>query len=218
MTRRFWVGLALTLPVFVLEMGGHLADLHMLIGQQASNWLQLLLATPVVLWAGWPFFERGWASRHKPQPQHVHADRARHRRRLALQRGRHGRARPVPGRLARPGWRGRGLFRGRGGHHRPRAAGPGAGAARPRADQRRHPGAARPRAQDRAPPARRRRRRGGAARPGACGRPAARAAGREGAGRRRGRRGGQRRRRVHGHRRADAGREAGRAPRSSAAR
>ena len=56
--------------------------------QQASNWLQLLLATPVVLWAGWPFFERGWASRQEPQPQHVHADRARHRRRLGLQRGR----------------------------------------------------------------------------------------------------------------------------------
>jgi P-type Cu+ transporter len=62
MTRRFWIGLALTLPVFALEMGGHLADLHMLIGSQASNWLQLALATPVVLWAGWPFFERGWAS------------------------------------------------------------------------------------------------------------------------------------------------------------
>jgi Cu+-exporting ATPase len=62
MTRRFWVGLALALPVVALEMGGHLTDLHMLLGQQASNWLQLLLATPVVLWAGRPFFERGWAS------------------------------------------------------------------------------------------------------------------------------------------------------------
>ncbi len=62
MTRRFWIGLALTLPVFVLEMGGHLIDLHQWLGQQTSNWIQLLLATPVVLWAGWPFFERGWAS------------------------------------------------------------------------------------------------------------------------------------------------------------
>lgn len=62
MTRRFWIGLALTLPVFALEMGGHLTGLHQLIGQTTSNWLQLLLATPVVLWAGWPFFERGWAS------------------------------------------------------------------------------------------------------------------------------------------------------------
>lgn len=62
MTRRFWVGLALALPVVVLEMGGHLVDLHMLVGAQASNWIQLVLATPVVLWAGWPFFERGWQS------------------------------------------------------------------------------------------------------------------------------------------------------------
>ena len=62
MTRRFWIGLMLTVPVFLLEMGGHLSGLHRLLGQQASNWLQLVLATPVVLWAGWPFFERGWAS------------------------------------------------------------------------------------------------------------------------------------------------------------
>ncbi len=62
MTRRFWIGLALTLPVFALEMGGHLTGLHQWLGQQKSNWIQLLLATPVVLWAGWPFFERAWAS------------------------------------------------------------------------------------------------------------------------------------------------------------
>jgi len=63
MRRRFWVGLALALPVFVLEMGGHLTGLHHLVGgTQTSNWIQLVLATPVVLWAGWPFFERGAAS------------------------------------------------------------------------------------------------------------------------------------------------------------
>jgi Cu+-exporting ATPase len=62
MTRRLWIGLALTFPVVVLEMGGHFAGLHRFIGQQTSNWLQLLLATPVVLWGGWPFFERGWRS------------------------------------------------------------------------------------------------------------------------------------------------------------
>ena len=62
MTRRFWIGLALTLPVFILEMGGHLTGLTMLLGQQLSNWIQLALATPVVLWAGWPFFVRGWQS------------------------------------------------------------------------------------------------------------------------------------------------------------
>ncbi|MFL6834220.1 MAG: copper-transporting P-type ATPase [Xanthobacteraceae bacterium] len=62
MTRRFWVGLVLTLPVLALEMGGHLTDLHMLLGQKWSNWLQFVFATPVVLWAGWPFFVRGWHS------------------------------------------------------------------------------------------------------------------------------------------------------------
>src|SRR5262249_55696157 len=56
------VGLVLAVPVAALEMGGHLTNQHMLIGQQLSNWVQLLLATPVVLWAGWPFFGRGWAS------------------------------------------------------------------------------------------------------------------------------------------------------------
>ena len=62
MTWRFWVALCLAIPVFALEMGGHLFDLHGWVGQQTSNWVQLLFATPVVLWAGWPFFERGWAS------------------------------------------------------------------------------------------------------------------------------------------------------------
>ncbi len=62
MTRRFWVALVLTLPVFALEMGGHLTGLMMLFGKQTSNWIQFVLATPVVLWAGWPFFTRGWAS------------------------------------------------------------------------------------------------------------------------------------------------------------
>ncbi len=62
MTRRFWIGLALAVPVMALEMGGHLTHLHMLLGQKLSNWLQFLLATPVVLWGGWPFFERGWQS------------------------------------------------------------------------------------------------------------------------------------------------------------
>ena len=62
MTRRLWIGAALALPVFILEMGGHLTGLTHAIGQQTSNWIQLLLATPVVLWAGWPFFQRGWQS------------------------------------------------------------------------------------------------------------------------------------------------------------
>ncbi|WP_309750845.1 heavy metal translocating P-type ATPase [Novosphingobium sp.] len=62
MKLRFIIGLILTLPVVALEMGGHILGLNQLIGQQWSNWLQMALATPVVLWAGWPFFVRGWAS------------------------------------------------------------------------------------------------------------------------------------------------------------
>jgi len=62
MTRRFWIGLVLTVPVLALEMGGHLTGLKMLLPAGISNWIQLALATPVVLWAGWPFFERAWAS------------------------------------------------------------------------------------------------------------------------------------------------------------
>jgi Cu+-exporting ATPase len=62
MKRRFWVGLVLALPVVVNEMGSHVLNLHMLIGETLSNWIQLILATPVVLWAGWPFFVRGWQS------------------------------------------------------------------------------------------------------------------------------------------------------------
>ena len=62
MTRRFWIGAVLSLPPVVLEMGGHLVGGHGLIDQTLSNWIQLAFATPVVLWAGWPFFVRGWQS------------------------------------------------------------------------------------------------------------------------------------------------------------
>jgi Cu+-exporting ATPase len=62
MTRRMWIGLALTVPVVALEMGGHLFDLHALLSPRLSGFVQLVLASPVVLWAGWPFFVRGWSS------------------------------------------------------------------------------------------------------------------------------------------------------------
>lgn len=63
MTRRFWVGVVLSLPVLVLSMGGDLFPaLDDFISPKVSGWIQLVLATPVVLWAGGPFFERGWAS------------------------------------------------------------------------------------------------------------------------------------------------------------
>lgn len=62
MTRRFWVGLALSVPPVVLEMGGHLVGDYGWVDQTLSNWIQLVFATPVVIWAGWPFFVRGWQS------------------------------------------------------------------------------------------------------------------------------------------------------------
>jgi heavy metal translocating P-type ATPase len=63
MTRRFWFGVVLSLPVLVLGMGRDLVPwLHDNVSATTSAWTQLVLATPVVLWAGWPFFVRGWAS------------------------------------------------------------------------------------------------------------------------------------------------------------
>ena len=62
MMRRFWIGLVLTLPVFILEMGAHIAGAHNWVEPTPSNYVQFAFATPVVLWAGWPFFVRGWQS------------------------------------------------------------------------------------------------------------------------------------------------------------
>jgi Cu+-exporting ATPase len=63
MTRRFWVGVLLTVPVVVLEMGTHFfPEAFEWLSATAATWSQLVLATPVVLWAGWPFFRRGWTS------------------------------------------------------------------------------------------------------------------------------------------------------------
>jgi Cu+-exporting ATPase len=64
MTRRLWIGAALAGPTVVLEMGAHLpgVNLHHYVPPQIAVWLEFVLATPVVLWAGWPFFVRGWAS------------------------------------------------------------------------------------------------------------------------------------------------------------
>ncbi len=62
MKRRFWIGLALAVPLMALEMGNHFLGLDQVIAPQVSNWIQFALATPVVLWAGAPFFVRGWRS------------------------------------------------------------------------------------------------------------------------------------------------------------
>ena len=101
MTRRLWIAAALGAPVFLLTMAdmlGLLPAWHstLFVGDRAIdissmtaiNWIGLVCSTPVVLWAGWPFFERGWASIKTAAAEHVHAHRARHRRRVALQRRR----------------------------------------------------------------------------------------------------------------------------------
>jgi heavy metal translocating P-type ATPase len=62
MSRRFWIGAALTLPVLALEMGRHFLGVDRVVPPEWNTWAQLLLATPVVLWGGWPFFERGYQS------------------------------------------------------------------------------------------------------------------------------------------------------------
>ena len=64
MTRRFWIGLVLALPVVVLEMGGHVPwlGLHHIVSDRLSTWIQFAFSTPVVLWAGFPFFQRAWTS------------------------------------------------------------------------------------------------------------------------------------------------------------
>lgn len=64
MTRRLSIGAVLTFPVFALEMGGHVPalGLHRFVPPIIVTWIEFVLATPVVLWAGWPFFERAWAS------------------------------------------------------------------------------------------------------------------------------------------------------------
>jgi P-type Cu+ transporter len=64
MTRRFWTSVALTIPVLALGMSDLIPDqpLQRFLTMRAMGWVELALATPVVLWGGWPFFERGWAS------------------------------------------------------------------------------------------------------------------------------------------------------------
>ena len=64
MTRRFWVGVVLGLPVFLLAMGEMAfgADVLRVVSRGTGHWLQMAFASPVVLWAGWPFYERAWRS------------------------------------------------------------------------------------------------------------------------------------------------------------
>lgn len=63
-TRRFWVGAILTLPLLILTMGPYVGwpGVREIFGERATLWIELVLGTPVVLWSGWPFLERGWNS------------------------------------------------------------------------------------------------------------------------------------------------------------
>ena len=62
-TRRFWIGVALTIPVVLLAMGGYVGmPIRDWTGERLAHWLELILATPVIVWAGWPFLVRGWKS------------------------------------------------------------------------------------------------------------------------------------------------------------
>ncbi len=130
----------------------------------------------------------------EPQPQHVQPDRARHRRRVPLQRDRDFGAGLVPCRIPRHGQHGRGLFRGLVGHYRAGIARPGAGTACPRPNRRGDPRVAEPRAENRAPRERRSRGRRNSAGRRASRRSAADSSGRRRAGGRTGARGRQRRR------------------------
>jgi Cu+-exporting ATPase len=64
MTRRFWVGVVLSVPLLAIAMAEHFDQpaLDALVSPRLLTWVQLILATPAVLWGGWPFFQRGWAS------------------------------------------------------------------------------------------------------------------------------------------------------------
>ena len=212
MTRRFWIALALSVPVFVLEMGGHLAGPHWFLPEGLSNWIQLALATPVALWAGWPFFERGWASL-KTRNLNMFTLIAMG---VGVAWGYSVVATVAPG-LFPSAFRGAHgavgcLFRSGGGHHDPCPARAGAGAESARSDRRRHPRAARSRAQDRAARRWRWRGRGGRPRHGRGRRRLAGAAGREGPGGRGSHRGAKRGRRIHADRGVDAGQQERRRP------
>jgi hypothetical protein len=114
--------------------GLHVFELH---GPVYAHWIELLFATPVVLWAGWPLPGTGRSVGEEPCAQHVQPDRSRHMYGVALQSGRHCGPRPLPRRAA-------GLFRSRLGDRRAGVARPSAGAACPRRNLGRDQGAVGP--------------------------------------------------------------------------
>ncbi len=179
MTRRFWIGLALAVPVMAVEMSGHfgahwfapavvqLDSIRLCNTRGAVGRLAVLRARRAI-------------ARH-PQSQHVHAHRHGHGRCLRLQRRRHAGARHLPRSVPRSRSASR-LFRSCQHDHRAGAHRAGAGTARARGDLRRHPRVARSGAENRAPRQGRRWRRRYFARSGPCRRPLARPPRRQGAG------------------------------------
>ena len=124
MLRRFWFSSPLASALIaMMYLGAH------------SRWLELALATPVVLWGGWPIFERGWASIMNAQLEHVHPDRAGRRNRVLLQRGGDLGAGNFPAIVPRARRGGR-LFRAGRGDRRIGASGTGIGTAGAQPDQR----------------------------------------------------------------------------------
>ena len=205
MTRRFWIGVVLGAPVFLVTMGDMVSGgalMHRL-GAGVVNWIGLALAIPVVLWCGRPFFERMWASFVNASPNMFTL--------IGIGTGAafvySAAATVAPGAFpARPAGarRRRDVLRHGRGHHRARAPRPGSGAARASPHRRRDPAAAGAGAEDGADGARRSRGRR-PARVGPARRYAARAPRREGPRRRRRCRRRGRGGRVDGHRRVDPG-------------
>ena len=157
MTRRFWISAALSLPLFILAMSDMLPGqpLQHFVSPRLLTWIQFVLATPVVLWGGWPFFERGWRSIVNRSlnmftliaigvgAAYVYSVVA------TLFPG------IFPRIILRPQRHGRCLLRSGGDHHHARAAGPGPRAARAQPNQQRHQSSSRTVAKDRSIDARR---------------------------------------------------------------
>ena len=183
MTRRFWVSLALTAPLLVIAMADMLPGMpvQQLLPGGWLPWIELLLATPVVLWGGWPFFQRGWTSIVNRSTNMFTL--------IAMGTGvayLYSLVATVfpqifPASFREMGGTPAGVFRSGGGDHDAGAAGAGAGTARPQPHRRGHSRLARSDAEDGASPARWP---GGrhSARAGEAGRPVAGASGREDSG------------------------------------
>ena len=150
MTRRFWISLALTAPLLAIAMGDMLPGMPMQrrVAGGWLPWIELILATPVVLWGGWPFFQRGWTSIVNRSTNMFTL--------IAMGTGvayLYSLVATVfpqvfPASFREMGGTPAGVFRsGRGDHHAG-AAGPGAGAARPQPDRRGHSSVARSVAED----------------------------------------------------------------------